>query len=335
MNILITGGAGFIGSALVRFLLAHTPHRIVNVDKLTYAADPRALAACRSHPRYAFERADVCDAAALRRVFAAYRPQAVVHLAAESHVDKAIAAPDAFVQTNINGTFVLLQTALAYWQGLPEAARGAFRFHHVSTDEVYGDLPDDAAPLTETAAYAPSSPYAASKAAADHLVRAWRRSYGLPVLISHSSNNYGPYQYPEKLIPRTITRALSGKALPVYGDGAQRRDWLFVEDHVRALYRVLTEGRIGESYHIGSGREYANADTVRRICGLLDVLSPRADGASYAAQIRHVADRPGHDRRYAVDTAKIRTELNWRPRWGFEAGLRRTVSWYVDNGIPD
>lgn len=333
MHILITGGAGFIGSALIRHLIHDTDHRVVNVDKLTYAGNPASLAEVAGHPRYAFEQADICDAAALSRIFAAHRPDAVMHLAAESHVDRSIHGPAAFIDTNLVGTYTLLEAARAYWQGLPESRKTAFRFHHISTDEVYGDAEGRSRPSVENDPYAPGSPYAASKAGSDHLVRAWHRTYGLPVVLSHSSNNYGPCQFPEKLIPRIILNALHGLPLPLYGDGRQRRDWLFVEDHVRALFQVLTQGRIGHSYHIGSGCETDNLNVVHAVCALLEELAPHkpAGVARYAELIAFVADRPGHDRRYALDSGKIRRELGWQPQHGLAEGLRQTVNWYLAN----
>jgi len=329
--ILITGGAGFIGSAVIRYILRHTAHRVVNVDKLTYAGNLAAVAEVSSDPRYAFERIDICDAHAVRRVFAQYRPAAVMHLAAESHVDRSIEGPAPFISTNIVGTYTLLEVAREYWSSLDDAGRTAFRFHHVSTDEVYGDLDGSDALFTEDTPYAPSSPYSASKAAADHLVRAWHRTYGLPVLITNCSNNYGPYQYPEKLIPLVIRNALAGRPLPVYGRGDQVRDWLYVEDHARALYAVLTRGRVGETYNIGGHNEQRNIDVVRQICALLEELAPDkpAGVRRYEDLITFVPDRPGHDRRYAIDASKIARELGWMPQETFASGLRKTVQWML------
>lgn len=337
MKILITGGAGFIGSALVRHLIRHTECAVVNVDKLTYAGNLESLAECSASARYAFEQVDICNRAELSRVFAQHQPDAVMHLAAESHVDRSIDAPAEFIQSNIVGSYTLLECARAYWGALDEQRQAAFRFHHISTDEVYGDLPhpDEGAGgtalFTEHSPYAPSSPYSASKAASDHLVRAWQRTYGLPVVLSNCSNNYGPYHFPEKLIPLMILNALEGKPLPVYGQGQQIRDWLFVEDHARALYTVLRQGQVGESYNIGGHNEKRNIEVVHAICALLDELRPRADGQSYAKQISHVQDRPGHDRRYAIDAGKIGRELGWTPQETFDTGLRKTVAWYLAN----
>ncbi|MFA7664818.1 MAG: dTDP-glucose 4,6-dehydratase [Burkholderiaceae bacterium] len=333
MKILVTGGAGFIGSAVVRHLVRHTVDEVVNVDRLSYAGRLQSLAECREHPRHTFEQVDVCDRAALDRVFAGHGPDAVMHLAAESHVDRSIDDPEVFIRTNIVGTFTLLQAACQYWQGLPAERRSAFRFLHVSTDEVYGDLAETGGRFTERTAYDPSSPYAASKASSDHLVRAWHRSYGLPVLVTHCSNNYGPYQFPEKLIPLMIGKALGGRPLPVYGSGEQVRDWLHVEDHVRALLTVLRHGRVGETYGIGGHSERRNIDVVRGICALLEEMAPdRPAGVGcYEDLITHVPDRPGHDQRYAIDTGKIERELGWRPLERFETGLRKTVRWHLDN----
>ncbi|HEX7385670.1 MAG TPA: dTDP-glucose 4,6-dehydratase [Castellaniella sp.] len=331
MKVLITGGAGFIGSALIRHLVAHTPHRIVNVDALTYAGNLESLESVTGEPRYAFEHLNICDAQGLARVFAQHKPDAVMHLAAESHVDRSIDGPSAFIQTNVVGTATLLEAARHYWLTLSPSARSAFRFHHISTDEVYGDLAGTTDLFTETTAYAPSSPYSASKAASDHLVRAWHRTYGLPTLITNCSNNYGPYHFPEKLIPLVILNALEGQPLPVYGAGLQVRDWLYVEDHARALQCVLETGVPGETYNIGGHNEQRNIDVVQSICTLLEELAPMhpARVAHYADLITHVTDRPGHDARYAIDAGKIGRELGWAPQETFASGLRKTVQWYL------
>jgi len=331
--VLVTGGAGFIGSAVVRLLVGRG-ETVVNVDKLTYAGNLESLAEARHHPRHRFERVDVCDRAALERVFREHRPEAVMHLAAESHVDRSIDGPAAFVQTNVVGTCTLLEVARDYWRSLEGEARERFRFHHVSTDEVYGDLgPPGEGPeaFREEDPYRPSSPYAASKAAADHLVRAWHRTYGLPVLVTNCSNNYGPYHFPEKLIPLTIIKALRGEPLPVYGRGDQVRDWLYVEDHARALALVLERGRVGATYLIGGRSPRTNLEVVRAVCALLDELLPDSPHRPHERLIRFVADRPGHDRRYAIDPTRIERELGWRAEESFESGLRKTVRWYLEH----
>lgn len=337
MKILVTGGAGFIGSAVVRHIISNTSDSVINVDKLTYAGNLESLAEVSNSERYAFVQADICDGAAMSAIFGQHQPDAVMHLAAESHVDRSISGPAAFIETNIVGTYVLLEAARSYWNGLDSDRKAAFRFHHISTDEVYGDLPHpdeepagSALPLfTETTPYAPSSPYSASKASSDHLVRAWLRTYGFPTVVTNCSNNYGPYHFPEKLIPLVILNALDGKPLPVYGKGDQIRDWLYVEDHARALYTVVTQGQIGETYNIGGHNEKQNLQVVETICDLLDELVPKE--CSYRQQITYVADRPGHDRRYAIDAAKIAAELNWQPQETFESGIRKTVQWYLTN----
>lgn len=332
-KILVTGGAGFIGSAVVRHIIQNTQDFVVNVDKLTYAGNLESLTEVANNPRYAFEQVDICNRAELDRVFAQHQPDAVMHLAAESHVDRSIDSAGEFIQTNIVGTFNLLEAARAYWQQMPSEKREAFRFHHISTDEVYGDLHGTDDLFTETTPYAPSSPYSASKASSDHLVRAWRRTYGLPTIVTNCSNNYGCYHFPEKLIPHMILNALDGKPLPVYGDGKQIRDWLYVEDHARALYLVVTQGKIGETYNIGGFNEKQNIEVVRTICQLLEELAPnKPQGvAHYADLITHVTDRAGHDVRYAIDASKIQRELGWTPQETFESGIRKTVQWYLDN----
>jgi dTDP-glucose 4,6-dehydratase len=326
---LITGGAGFIGSALVRQLIAQTEHRVVNVDCLTYAGNLESLGEAREDPRHAFHHVDICDGPALREVFEREQPDAVLHLAAESHVDRSIDGPAAFVRTNVVGTFTLLQEALHYWRGLPSGRRESFRVLHVSTDEVFGSL-GDTGYFSESTPYAPSSPYSASKAGSDHLARAWHRTYGLPVVVTNCSNNYGPYQFPEKLIPLTIYRATSGESLPVYGRGENVRDWLYVDDHARALRTVVAEGEPGETYNIGGGSERRNIDVVKSICALLDELRPDPRGP-HERLIEFVPDRPGHDHRYAIDASKVRRELGWSPSESFESGLGKTVEWYLAN----
>ncbi|RDF01239.1 dTDP-glucose 4,6-dehydratase [Haemophilus parahaemolyticus] len=333
MKILVTGGAGFIGSAVVRHIIANTKDSVVNVDKLTYAGNLESLESVENNPRYAFEQVDICDAKALARVFEQHKPDAVMHLAAESHVDRSIDGPAAFIETNIVGTYTLLEAARAYLNTLSDEKKAAFRFHHISTDEVYGDLEGTDDLFTETTSYAPSSPYSASKASSDHLVRAWLRTYGLPTIVTNCSNNYGPFHFPEKLIPLMILNALDGKPLPIYGNGQQIRDWLFVEDHARALYKVVTEGEVGETYNIGGHNEKANIDVVCTICALLEELVPNkpAGVAKYEDLITYVKDRPGHDVRYAIDAAKIGRELGWKPQETFESGIRKTVEWYLNN----
>ena len=353
MKLLVTGGAGFIGSAVIRHIIHNTDDSVINVDKLTYAGNLESLAEVSDSERYAFEQVDICNRAELERVFEHHQPDAVMHLAAESHVDRSIDGPAAFIETNIVGTYTLLEVARQYWATLDDTRKRSFRFHHISTDEVYGDLPHPAdagkwevgeretesqlstphsLPLfTEETPYAPSSPYSASKASSDHLVRAWRRTYGLPTLITNCSNNYGPYHFPEKLIPLMILNALEGKPLPVYGKGDQIRDWLYVEDHARALYQVITEGRVGETYNIGGHNEKQNIEIVHTLCAILQELRPQA--TSYRDLITYVTDRPGHDMRYAIDASKILNELGWVPQETFESGIRKTVQWYLEN--PD
>lgn len=337
MKILVTGGAGFIGSALARYIINSTTDYVVNVDKLTYAGNLQSLKDIEKNDRYTFVHADICDAKALDAIFSTHKPDAVMHLAAESHVDRSITGPAAFIETNIVGTYVLLEAARKYWQNLEGEKKQGFRFHHISTDEVYGDLPhpdewdnNKSLPLfTEHTAYAPSSPYSASKASSDHLVRAWHRTYNFPTIVTNCSNNYGPYHFPEKLIPLVILNALQGKPLPIYGKGDQIRDWLYVEDHARALYTVITEGIVGETYNIGGYNEKKNIEVVQTICNILDEIKPK--NTSYSEQITYVADRPGHDRRYAIDASKITLELGWKPQETFESGIQKTIHWYLDN----
>lgn len=331
-TVFITGGAGFIGSALIRLLIAESDWRIVNIDKLTYAGNLESLFEAGRDPRHLFSQTDICDRAALDALFAAYRPCGVIHLAAESHVDRSIHGPGDFIRTNITGTYVLLEAARAYWSGLDDAGKRSFRFHHVSTDEVFGSL-GPTGKFDETTAYDPRSPYSSSKAASDHLMRAWQHTYGLPTLVTNCSNNYGPCQFPEKLIPLMLLNALAGKPLPIYGKGDNVRDWLHVDDHARALRLVFERGQPGATYCIGGCNEKTNLEVVDTLCAHLDRLRPRADGRSYAEQKTYVADRPGHDKRYAIDAGKIERELDWRPRETFESGIEKTVRWYLDH--PD
>ncbi|CAK4070465.1 dTDP-glucose 4,6-dehydratase [Vibrio sp. 16] len=335
MKILVTGGAGFIGSAVIRHIINETQDSVVNLDKLTYAGNLESLHEVESSARYQFECVDICDRSRLERVFDEHQPDIVMHLAAESHVDRSIDGPAAFIETNIIGTYTLLETARRYWQSLPLEKKRGFRFHHISTDEVYGDLVDAESLFTELTPYAPSSPYSASKASSDHLVRAWLRTFGFPTLVTNCSNNYGPYHFPEKLIPLMILNALEGKALPVYGDGKQIRDWLYVEDHARALYMVATKGEVGETYNIGGHNELTNLEVVHKICELMEELcpdKPKGVGA-YSELIAFVEDRPGHDIRYAIDASKIERELGWKPEETFESGIRKTVRWYLSNRV--
>ncbi|MBB6135105.1 dTDP-glucose 4,6-dehydratase [Massilia aurea] len=332
MTILVTGGAGFIGSNFVIDWLAHNDEPVVNLDKLTYAGNLQNLTSLEGDSRHHFVRGDIGDGALVARLLAEHKVRAVLNFAAESHVDRSIEGPGAFIQTNIVGTFNLLEAVRAYWNGLDEQAKADFRFLHVSTDEVYGTLGSDAPAFTEQHRYEPNSPYSATKAASDHLVRAYHHTYGLPVLTTNCSNNYGPYHFPEKLIPLVIHNALAGKPLPIYGDGQQIRDWLYVTDHCSAIRRVLEDGRLAETYNVGGWNEKANIDVVRTLCAILDELQPRADGASYATQMTFVKDRPGHDRRYAIDAGKLERELGWRPAETFDTGIRKTVEWYLANG---
>ena len=335
MKILITGGAGFIGSALIRHIINNTNDSVINVDKLTYAGNLESLNEVNDSSQYHFEQVDICHADALDKIFLAYKPDAIMHLAAESHVDRSISGPAEFIQTNIVGTYTLLEAARKYWNTLDDNKKSLFRFHHISTDEVYGDLPhpDEQSgelPLfTEKTPYAPSSPYSASKASSDHLVRAWNRTYGFPIIVTNCSNNYGPFHFPEKLIPLVILNALDGKELPIYGKGDQIRDWLYVEDHARALHKVISTGKVGETYNIGGHNEKTNIEVVKAICACLDQLVPKE--TNYSEQIIHVDDRPGHDRRYAIDASKISTDLDWVPEETFESGLLKTVKWYLAN----
>ena len=333
MNIIVTGGAGFIGSAVIRYLINETAHKVINLDKLTYAGNLASLQDVVSSDRYHFVQLDIADSQGVQQLFEQYRPNGIMHLAAESHVDRSINGSADFIQTNIIGTYNLLEVSRRYWNALPEAQKAEFRFHHISTDEVYGDLDITDEPFTETNPYAPSSPYSASKASSDHLVRAWFRTYGLPIVITNCSNNYGPYQFPEKLIPLMILNAIAGKDLPVYGDGRQIRDWLHVEDHARALVAVFERGTVGETYNIGGGEQRDNMSVVNTICDLLEEIRPeKPQGVeNYRSLIQHVTDRPGHDRRYAINDEKIRSELNCLPQWSFQDGLRQTVAWYLNN----
>ncbi|MDA5133727.1 dTDP-glucose 4,6-dehydratase [Psychrobacter sp. ANT_H3] len=331
MKILVTGGAGFIGSAVIRHIIHNTEDEVLNIDKLTYAGNLESLKEIDQNPRYTFQQIDICDKEALEKAFNSFKPNLVMHLAAESHVDRSIDGPAEFINTNIVGTYHLLEVARQYWQNLDDLDKQQFKFHHISTDEVYGDLEGTTDLFTETTSYAPSSPYSASKASSDHLVRAWHRTYGFPILVTNCSNNYGPYHFPEKLIPLVILNALEGKALPIYGKGDQVRDWLHVEDHARALYRVVTEGAIGETYNIGGHNEKQNIEVVKTICHILDELKPQESGQPYESLITFVKDRPGHDLRYAIDASKIANELNWTPTETFDSGIRKTVEWYLNN----
>ena len=331
MKILVTGGAGFIGSAVVRHIIRNTHDSVLNLDKLTYAGNLDSLNAVDQDARYQFAQIDICDAEALTKVFNQFKPDSIMHLAAESHVDRSIDGPAEFITTNIVGTYTLLEVSRKYWLALDEDEKQTFRFHHISTDEVYGDLEGTTDLFTETTPYAPSSPYSASKASSDHLIRAWQRTYGLPTIITNCSNNYGPYHFPEKLIPLVILNALEGKSLPIYGKGDQIRDWLYVEDHARALYKVVTEGVVGETYNIGGHNEKQNIEVVKTICKILDELRPQANAEPYESLITFVKDRPGHDLRYAIDATKIGNELGWKPEETFETGIRKTVEWYLNN----
>ena len=331
MKIIVTGGAGFIGSAVIRHIINHTNNEVLNIDKLTYAGNLESLESIADSERYQFSQTDICDRILLDQIFESFQPDAVMHLAAESHVDRSITGSAAFIETNIIGTYQLLEATRHYWNGLNQNKKQAFRFHHISTDEVYGDLEGTDDLFLETTPYAPSSPYSASKASSDHLVRAWHRPYGLPTMITNCSNNYGPYHFPEKLIPLVILNALEGKALPIYGKGDQIRDWLFVEDHARALYKVVTEGIVGETYNIGGHNEKQNLEVVKTICKILDELKPQSNGQAYESLIKFVQDRPGHDLRYAIDATKIGHELGWKPEETFDTGIRKTVEWYLNN----
>ena len=331
MKILVTGGAGFIGSAVIRHIIHNTDDEVLNIDKLTYAGNLESLKDIDRNPRYNFKQIDICNTDSLKQAFDSFQPDLVMHLAAESHVDRSIDGPAEFINTNIVGTYHLLEVARQYWQNLEEMSKQQFKFHHISTDEVYGDLEGTTDLFTETTPYAPSSPYSASKASSDHLVRAWHRTYGFPILVTNCSNNYGPYHFPEKLIPLVILNALDGKPLPIYGKGNQIRDWLYVEDHARALYKVVTEGKVGETYNIGGHNEKQNIEVVKTICHILDELKPQENGQPYESLITFVKDRPGHDLRYAIDASKIANELNWTPTETFDSGIRKTVEWYLNN----
>ncbi|MCI3880023.1 dTDP-glucose 4,6-dehydratase [Acinetobacter higginsii] len=331
MRILLTGGAGFIGSAVVRHIIKNTSDEVLNVDKLTYAGNLESLKEIDQDPRYHFQQVDICDSDSLTEIFKYFQPDAVMHLAAESHVDRSIDGPAEFITTNIVGTYTLLEVTRKYWLQLDEEKKASFKFHHISTDEVYGDLEGTTDLFTETTSYAPSSPYSASKASSDHLVRAWHRTYDLPTVVTNCSNNYGPYHFPEKLIPLVILNALDGKALPIYGKGDQIRDWLYVEDHAKALYKVVTEGKVGETYNIGGHNEKQNIEVVKTICEILDELKPQNNHQSYETLITFVKDRPGHDLRYAIDAAKIAKDIGWKPEETFETGIRKTVEWYLNN----